>query len=184
MTKPAQAQAQRDRYVEQNLNLVRVIALFLMQRLPPSIEYDDLYQNGCLGLIEAASRYDPALNDNFRCYAMRRIKGAMHDSVRRRHWREANMLPITPAELEIPGDGAEAIERQIEHAQHARIVGQAVEALPPKQAKVIEIYFGRGGKLAGVGEEFGVKGTRSSQLLQEAKRGVARELGWRGLRAA
>lgn len=44
-------------------------------------EGDDLYQEGCLGLIRAAKRYDPSSDIPFGAYAKRRIHRAMSEAL-------------------------------------------------------------------------------------------------------
>ncbi len=172
---------QRNARAESNLDLVRKIALFLMKRLPASIEYDDLYQSGCIGLLRAAELYDPSTGVPFRVYASTRVKGAMLDSIRRNEWRNANHLPITEDVLDIPAP-IEDVTRTIEHGERARLVAESAEGIADKSARVIDIYFWQEQKLAGVGREFGVRQSRSSQLLRTAKCEIERELSYRGLR--
>lgn len=184
-TPAARALARRNKYVEENLALVERIAKHIMQRLPPCFEYDDLRQAGYLGLIDAAAKFKRSFNVPFPQYAKCRIRGEIIESVRRRHWKNATHLPITENVLEMPAaGGSDAIMRRIEHGQEARIVAEAIDSLPERHRKVVEIYFRDEGKLAAIGEEFGVRQSRSSQLLQMAKRETARELGYRGLKAA
>ena len=42
---------------------------------------EDLFQEGCLGLIRAARRYDPASGIPFRAYALARIRSAVHEAL-------------------------------------------------------------------------------------------------------
>ena len=69
---------QQARLVEENLHLVHA-HLRRNTHWPnePNRERDDLYQEGCLGLIDAARRYDPASGIAFGAYAMRRIHQAV-----------------------------------------------------------------------------------------------------------
>jgi RNA polymerase sigma factor (sigma-70 family) len=54
------------------------------RRRPDRPEYlDDLFQDGCLGLIDAARTYDPAERGGFAPYAMYRIHQAVTRSLRR-----------------------------------------------------------------------------------------------------
>lgn len=176
--------AERDRLVEEFLSLAEAIARAVMRTLPPSFEYDDLYQAGCVGLIAAAEAFDESRGVPFRAFAQIRIRGAIVDSIRRRHYRNATHLPITERVVEMPGAGVESVERHVEHAERARMVCQAKEALPADQRKVIEIYFEQEGKLEGIGQHFGIRQSRSSQRLQDAKRALQRQLEDRGLKAA
>jgi RNA polymerase sigma factor for flagellar operon FliA len=70
--------------VESYLPLVGAIARTVRQRLPSSVEIDDLMQDGVLGLIGALHRYDPTRGVVFSTYAGHRIRGAMLDGLRAR----------------------------------------------------------------------------------------------------
>jgi RNA polymerase sigma factor FliA len=66
--------------------LVKRIAYHLMNRLPDSVQVDDLVQAGMLGLLEALKNFDATQGASFETYAGIRIKGAMLDEVRRSDW--------------------------------------------------------------------------------------------------
>ena len=66
--------------------LVKRIAHHLMNRLPDSVQVDDLIQAGMLGLLEAIKNFDASQGASFETYAGIRIKGAMLDEVRRSDW--------------------------------------------------------------------------------------------------
>jgi RNA polymerase sigma factor for flagellar operon FliA len=66
--------------------LVKRIAYHLMNRLPPSVQSDDLIQAGMIGLLEAARNFDPSQGASFETYAGIRIRGAMLDEIRRTDW--------------------------------------------------------------------------------------------------
>jgi len=72
--------------VTKNANLVKRIAFHMMNRLPPSVQAEDLIQAGMIGLIEAAKHYDPKQGASFETYAGIRIRGAMLDEIRRSDW--------------------------------------------------------------------------------------------------
>lgn len=66
--------------VEQNLGLVNVhIRRFVSLPRSPhrQREYDDLYQEGCLALMQAAKTYDPRRHGPFAAYAIPRIHHAI-----------------------------------------------------------------------------------------------------------
>lgn len=66
--------------------LVRRIALHLWNRLPSSVQLDDLLQAGMIGLLEAAEHYDRSQGASFETFAGIRIRGAMIDELRRYDW--------------------------------------------------------------------------------------------------
>jgi RNA polymerase sigma factor for flagellar operon FliA len=73
----------RDQLVMAHVELVRTMAHQLRRRLPPQVELGELVSAGVLGLIDAATRYQPALGVPFDAYARRRVHGAMLDALRR-----------------------------------------------------------------------------------------------------
>src|SRR5690606_25397504 len=54
--------------------------------MPHSIELSDLVQDGVLGLIDAAHRFDEARGIKFETFAERRVRGAIIDALRRDAW--------------------------------------------------------------------------------------------------
>jgi RNA polymerase sigma factor for flagellar operon FliA len=78
--------SQRDALVMANVGLVRALASRLGRRLPPQVDVSDLISAGVVGLIDAASRFQPSLGVPFDAFARRRIHGAMLDSLRRLDW--------------------------------------------------------------------------------------------------
>ncbi len=55
-------------------------------QMPHSIDVGDLVQDGMLGLIDAADRYDDDRGIKFETFAERRVRGAMIDALRRGAW--------------------------------------------------------------------------------------------------
>jgi RNA polymerase sigma factor for flagellar operon FliA len=80
---PAERSAEeRDRIILQHLPQVTWIASRIHERLPPSIELDDLISSGILGLLAAVDNFDPGRNATLKTYAEFRIRGAILDSLR------------------------------------------------------------------------------------------------------
>ncbi len=75
-----------DDLVVSNAKLVKRIAFHLMNRLPPSVQAEDLIQAGMIGLLDAAGHYDPSQGASFDTYAGIRVRGAMLDEIRRSDW--------------------------------------------------------------------------------------------------
>jgi RNA polymerase sigma factor for flagellar operon FliA len=101
----------RNDLVEKHAPLVKRIACHLINRLPASVQLEDLIQAGMIGLLEASRNYDEGQGASFETYAGIRIRGAMLDEIRKNDWaprsvhRKARMV-------------AEAV-RNIEHT-HGR----------------------------------------------------------------
>ena len=75
-----------DERIMQHAPLVKRIAYHLLNRLPSSIQVDDLIQAGMLGLLEAIKHFDASQGASFETYAGIRIRGAMLDEVRCSDW--------------------------------------------------------------------------------------------------
>ena len=54
--------------------------------MPNSIDIGDLVQDGVLGLIDAANRFDEGRGIKFETFAERRVRGAMIDALRKDAW--------------------------------------------------------------------------------------------------
>ncbi|MES9844636.1 MAG: RNA polymerase sigma factor FliA [Candidatus Sedimenticola sp. PURPLELP] len=95
-----------DALVAKHAPLVKRIAYHLMNRLPPSVQADDLIQAGMIGLLEASRNYDPGQGASFETYAGIRIRGSMLDEIRRSDWtprsvhRKARMVAEAMREIE------------------------------------------------------------------------------------
>jgi RNA polymerase sigma factor for flagellar operon FliA len=66
--------------------LVKRIAYHLLNRLPDSVQVEDLIQAGMIGLLEAERKYDVSQGASFETYAGIRVRGAMLDEIRRGDW--------------------------------------------------------------------------------------------------
>jgi RNA polymerase sigma factor for flagellar operon FliA len=55
-------------------------------KLPPSVERDDLYGAGVLGLIDAVERFDATRGIAFTTFAEMRVRGAILDNLRSLDW--------------------------------------------------------------------------------------------------
>jgi len=76
---------QRDR-IASGLPFVESLARRVASSMPHSIELNDLVQDGMLGLIDAACRFDEERGIKFETFAERRVRGAMIDALRRDAW--------------------------------------------------------------------------------------------------
>ena len=82
----AQNKPSVEELVERNIDLVKRIAQHLSARLPATVDIDDLMQSGMVGLLEAASNFDPTRGASFETYAGIRIRGSMLDDIRKHDW--------------------------------------------------------------------------------------------------
>ncbi len=75
-----------DNIVTRHAALVKRIAFHLINRMPASVQVDDLIQAGMVGLLEANSHFDASQGASFETYAGIRIRGAMLDEIRKLDW--------------------------------------------------------------------------------------------------
>jgi RNA polymerase sigma factor for flagellar operon FliA len=78
---------ERESFLESHVGLVRYLALRIASRLPSVVDADDLVHDGIVGLLDAATKYDPSRGVLFRTYAEARIRGAILDGLRQKDWR-------------------------------------------------------------------------------------------------
>ncbi len=75
----------RERIVA-GLPFVESLARRVAASMPHSIDVGDLVQDGMIGLIDAANRFDESRGIKFETFAERRVRGAMIDALRRDAW--------------------------------------------------------------------------------------------------
>jgi RNA polymerase sigma factor (sigma-70 family) len=146
----ARVLARRDRLVEAHLEIVPPIARRIHNSLPPSFDLEDLIATGNVALLHAATRYRPKEHNGtpFSAYARPCIRGAILDSVRRRHFT-ANTMPS----IDDPhGDGrpismrlAAAPQDDLSHELMLQRLEGAVARLTRQQQAVLEQYYAEDG---------------------------------------
>ena len=211
-----------------NLPFVEQLARRVAATMPHSIDIGDLVQDGVIGLIDAAERYDEARGIKFETFAERRIRGAMIDALRKDAWprgvrrqrreleaareqlrRELGCEPSLaelakkmgsdekrlgrtivrintiestsplannenlseaslPATL-VPSE-PEQPDRAYEKHETEERVRAAIASLPPREQKVIGLYYYQEATMKQIGAEIGVNESRVSQLHARAIR--------------
>jgi len=217
------------------LPFVEALARRMASSMPHSIDIGDLVQDGVIGLIDAANRFDADRGIKFETFAERRVRGAMIDALRKDAWprgvrrqrreleaareelrRELGHEPsladlaakigsdekrlgrtivrinaiestsplannenldestlptaLIPSEPEQPD---EAYERQ----ETKERVCAAIASLPPREQKVISLYYYGEATMKQIGAEIGVNESRVSQLHARAIRRLRDALG-------
>jgi RNA polymerase sigma factor (sigma-70 family) len=147
-----------DRLFTDHLRLVESTARFLHRRT--GVSYEDLYQDGCIGLVSAARKFDSSRAIRFEHYARRWIKGEMLHGLRRA--RSLGWSELTPA-IE-PG-------RTDEHADPllANRLRRAVESVSGADSQIVDLHF-----FAGLGFRTIARGYGMS--VSSVHRAIARAL--------
>jgi RNA polymerase sigma factor FliA len=217
------------------LPFVESLARRVASSMPHSIELSDLVQDGMIGLIDAARRYDEDRGIKFETFAERRVRGAMIDALRRDAWprgvrrqrreleaareqlrRELGAEPsladlaarlgsdearlgktivrINTIESTSPlsagenVDGANlppalvpsepvAPDRAYETQEVKDRILAAISSLPPRERKVIGLYYYAEATMKQIGAEIGVNESRVSQLHARAIQRLKKALG-------
>ena len=76
------AAEEREKLILEHLPQVNWIAARIQERLPSTINMEDLVSAGIIGLISAIDNYDPSHGASLRTYAEYKIRGAILDSIR------------------------------------------------------------------------------------------------------
>ena len=221
--------------VAAGLPFVESLARRVASSMPHSIELKDLVQDGMIGLIDAACRYDEARGIKFETFAERRVRGAMIDALRKDAWprgvrrqrreleaareqlrkelgaepsladlaakmgsdetrlgrtivrihtiestsplsagenMDGSMLPpaLVPSEPTAPDKAYE--EQEVRDRIRA-----AIATLPPRERKVIGLYYYGDATMKQIGAAIGVNESRVSQLHARAVQRLKKALG-------
>ncbi len=214
------------RRIEAGLPFVESLARRMAATMPHSVDVGDLVQDGMLGLIDAARRFDERRGIKFETFAERRVRGAMIDALRRAAWPrgvrrvrreleaarqalrrelgvepsladlaarmgadqsrlERTILRITTIESTSPLTSGEvtdpaalppalvpsepvAPDRALEQQEVRARIRAALLALPPRERRVIGLYYYGGATMKQIGARIGVNESRVSQLHARA----------------
>lgn len=115
-------QAEREKLVEQHLDLANKAARMVYPRVKKHCEFDDLVALGTVGLAEAAQRFDPTRGVPFGAFAWYRTQGAIIDGLR----RASNLPRSVWLQLVALRAAAEYLEHQVE-----RDAGAAKQGVAP-----------------------------------------------------
>src|SRR6187401_620320 len=218
----------QDRRIVAGLPFVEALARRMASSMPHSIDIGDLVQDGVIGLIDAAHRFDEERGIKFETFAERRVRGAMIDALRRDAWprgvrrqrreletareelrRELGAEPsladlakrvgsdearlgrtivrINTIESTSPLSAGENVDgsslppalvpsepqspdRAYEEQEVRDRIRAAIASLPPRERKVIGLYYYGEATMKQIGVEIGVNESRVSQLHARAIR--------------
>jgi RNA polymerase sigma factor FliA len=81
----------REELIHKYLHLVKYVAGRISVHLPPTVDLNDLINDGVFGLIDAIERFDDSRGVKFETYAITRINGAILDALRSLDWVPRNV---------------------------------------------------------------------------------------------
>lgn len=143
----------QDALMRQHEGLVHFV---LRQRVHGDVPYEDLLQEGRVGLWQAILHFDPHRGIAFSTYAGTAIQNQMWRAVRRDNRPQGRRSPPAPA------NPLAIAEENIWHDEVHTALLEAVSRLPERLREVITAAYGLDGKpprtLAAIGDHFGVTG--------------------------
>jgi RNA polymerase sigma factor (sigma-70 family) len=141
----------QDALVRQHEGLVHVV---LRRQSRGDVPYEDLLQEGRIGLWQAVLGFDPQRGAAFSTYAGVAIQRQIWRAVRRAN-RPQGWMPLSE-----PPNPVEIAEERVWWGQVKEALGEAVSRLPDRLRRVIRAAYGLDGKtprtLAAIGREYGV----------------------------
>lgn len=157
-------QQAKDRLVKANLRFVVSIA---RQYVTDGVDILDLINEGNIGLIKAAGKYDATQGQRFAQYAVWEIRKAIEASMP----QEAVLMNRTAAE-HLPGNGA-AADGSIADITATEEMSAAIELLPEREQIVLSEYYGLNGEqltMAEIGQKYGWRRERVRQIRNRGLR--------------
>jgi RNA polymerase sigma factor for flagellar operon FliA len=163
--------------------LVHQEAARCARRLPSNVQRDDLVAAGTMGLVDALRRQVGERGPTFEAYARLRIRGAIFDELRAQDWlsRRARVKAEPGATVSslshLPPDATphgmtavhpptphDLIEKRSEH----KALKRAVESLPERERRIVDMHYFQGVQLKAIAVALGVSEPRISQLHARA----------------
>ena len=126
----ARQQEQRSRMIEENIGLVHACAHRFKGK---GIEYDDLFQAGCIGLVKATDAFDSERGVRFSTYAVPVILGEM-----RRLFRDGGTVKVSRSLKELSMKAARQRDQFAKEHGREPTVSELAQALQVSEEAVVE----------------------------------------------
>ena len=120
----------RDQSIQENIGLVHACAKRFKGR---GMEYDDLFQAGCLGLVKAVDHFDESRGLKFSTYAVPVILGEM-----RRHFRDGGAVKVGRSLKELSIRASRKAAEFAEKEGRSPTVGELAELLGVEPAEAAQ----------------------------------------------
>ena len=168
---------------EENRQLVNRIAGFLITKLAPFCQYDELIQWGSIGLWDACKKYSGPKNE-FQNYAKIRIKGQIIDEIRKTHAfvrrlkKESHPKFINIFDIQLPYENVSVDDLTNVRRQLRKILEGMSSCLTERERNVIELYCFEDHTMLEISKMLGVTEARVSQIKTEAVQKLTADLGY------
>lgn len=166
--------------VQGNLDLVERVSRYQAKRM--QLDHDDVYQEGSLGLLEAARKWDSSLNEGeFQHYAYRYVWGRIMDYARTqmpvgRRAHAKGVRVAAPMSFNVPvtedGESLEGLvpdpRNDVAEREGELYFEELVSHLPERERMVVTLRLVEGLELHEIGEVMGFSESRASQVFGRA----------------
>jgi len=193
-TEPAPLSDEQRRLIEDHVGLVD----YLAKRLATvSIPFDDRWQDGMIGLIDAARDFDPARGANFATLATMKIRSAMLDAERdgagvliriprtrwskmtakerrasqphvRFRWRRSDTAGGADGSWSRDDDVIDPVAPVDDEPYDAEMIRLGLDRLGGKMAEAMRLYYWHGLSMREVGRRLDLSESRVSQMHSAA----------------
>ena len=148
--------------VVDHMPLAVKMARIKSKSVPPSVSFEELESAAYMGLVDAASRFDPEMGFAFSSYARMRIEGEMRDYMRGNH-RPARFIM----------DGEDFAE---EARDECSVLEQCSAHLDDREVKILSLYYIENRPMKEIGFSEGVSESRVSQILNSCRKKLRRRM--------
>ena len=122
------------------------------------VSFEDLVQEGFLGLLEAKKRFDPSKKIKFSTYAFYWIKKKILEAIQKEKIQSLDSVELNEEILESP---------IIEKTYESEDLGVFLDKhLTPLEQKVFKLYFQQAKTLSQIAKELGIRRERVRQIKQ------------------
>lgn len=133
--------AEREKMIEAHLSLVDFLVERMMTQVPAFVSRDDIRSAALMGLMDAASRFDPRRGVLFKTFAERRIRGSVFDEVRRMDWFSRTMREKQSRLGKVTEDLGKKLGRPPEDEELAEALNISLEEYHELQYQVSQLGY-------------------------------------------
>lgn len=151
-----------ERMVIDHMPLASKMAKIKSFSAPPCVSFEELESAAYMGLVDAASRFDPEKGFPFSSYARTRIDGEMKDYMR---------LSLVGKRVRLIAEGEDFPAKEKEPGQSVDL-----SCLDNREAKIIRLYYIDDKAMKEIGSTEGVSESRISQILDSCRKKLKRHL--------
>lgn len=160
---------ERNALIEAYLPLANKIAFEKKKCLPRRVDLDDLKSAAYFGLVDAATKFDPARSTSFGTYAKFRIMGEIADFIRE-SCRDNERCPVS---LDTPDESGSCMAACIPQGEPCKdfkeIFDDATKTLTNIDKNIMVMYYLDDLSMKEIGVKIGVSESRVSQILKRSK---------------